>query len=46
MEVIILDLIDTVLQDDDRSFFTCGHEEHLSLPIIYTNIRLRAFSTF
>ena len=24
-----MDLLDTVVEDDDRSYFTCGHEEHL-----------------
>ena len=26
-----MDLLDTVVEDDDRSYFTCGHEEHLLL---------------
>ena len=28
---------------DDKSYFTCGHEEHLLLAVIYTYIHLRAF---
>ena len=33
-QVIIMDLIDTVLKGDDRSYFTFGHGEHLLLPVI------------
>ena len=29
-----MDLIDTILDGDDKSYFTCGHGEHLLLPII------------
>ena len=27
-----MDFPDTVLEGDDRSFFSCGHGEHLLLP--------------
>ena len=37
---ITMDFIDTVLEGDDRSYFTCRHEEHLLLPAIYTYIHL------
>ena len=42
-QVITINLIDTVLEGDHRSYFTCGYEEHLLLPVIYTYIYLRAF---
>ena len=29
-----MDFIDTVLEGDDRSYFTCGHEEDLLLRVI------------
>ena len=29
-----MDFIDTVLEGDDRSYFTFGHGEHLLLPVI------------
>ena len=41
-----MDLIDTVLEGDDRSYFTFGHGEHLLLPVIETCIHLTAFSTY
>ena len=38
-----MDLIDIVVESNDRSYFTCGHEKHLLLHVIYTYIHLRAF---
>ena len=29
-----MDFIDTVLEGDNRSYFTFEHEEHLLLPVI------------
>ena len=42
-QVITTDLINTVLKDDEESYFTCGYEEHILVPVIYTYINLRAF---
>ena len=36
-------LIDTVGEVDDRPYFTCGHGQHLIVPVIYTYIYLRVF---
>ena len=37
---------DTVLEGDNRSYFSCGHGEQLLIPVIQTYIHLRAFSTY
>ena len=39
-------VLDTVLESDDRSCFTCGHENHLLLSAISPYIHLRVFSTY
>ena len=36
-------LIDTVVEVDDRPYFTCGHGYHLLVPAIYTYIYLKVF---
>ena len=36
-------LIDTVVEVDDRPYFTFRHGEHLLVPAIYTYIYLRVF---
>ena len=41
-----MDLIDTVVEGDDRPYFTWGHGEHLLVPFIYTCIYLKVFSTY
>ena len=43
-QVIIMDLRDTVVEGDDGPDFTCGHGEHLLVPIIYRYIYLRIFA--
>ena len=44
-QIIIMNLLDKVLEGGDRSYCTCGHKEHLSLPVIQTYIHLRGFCT-
>ena len=44
--IIIMDLLDRVVEGDDRPYLTCGHREHLLVPVIWTYIYLRVFSTY
>ena len=36
-QVIIMDLIDAVVEGDDRPYFTCEHEEHLLVAVTHTH---------